>query len=117
MNDHAAIVESVLNYVEGWYEGDDARMDAALSHFLVKRRVVSADEIWDVNKVWMLGATQEGQGKLENPGSGLKDIVVLDSTDTMATVKLVSNDFVDYVHLAKYNGTWKIVNALWDFVK
>jgi hypothetical protein len=29
-------------------------------------------------------------------------------------VKLVAGDWVDYMHLAKWNGQWKIVNVLWQ---
>jgi hypothetical protein len=109
------IIQVVLDYVEGWYEGDAERMGNALSSDLVKRRVVSAQEIWDVSRDWMIEATGDGKGRLPDPASGRKDIVILDATETLATVKLSSNDFVDYLHLCKIDGFWKIVNVIWDY--
>jgi hypothetical protein len=31
-----------------------------------------------------------------------------------ASVKVVASDWIDYLHLARWNGTWKIVNVLWE---
>ncbi len=110
-----AIKKRVLDYVEGWYTADGARMQRALSPYLAKRRVVSNDEIWDVNKDWMVEATHNGRGKIADPENGLKEITILDHTDTVASVKLISNDFIDYLHLVNTDGEWAIVNALWDY--
>ncbi|MGI9056552.1 MAG: hypothetical protein ACR2F2_12210 [Pyrinomonadaceae bacterium] len=30
------------------------------------------------------------------------------------TVKLEMRDWVDYMHVAKFNGKWVIVNVLWE---
>ncbi len=115
MNNSEKITECVLNYVDGWYEGDGEKMDAALSKYLAKRRVVSADEIWNVDKEWMINATKEGKGKIKNREYAVKEIQILDNTDKIATVKLISNDFTDYLHLVNINNTWEIVNALWEY--
>jgi Putative lumazine-binding len=32
-----------------------------------------------------------------------------------ATVTLVAADGIDYLHMAKWNGEWKIVNVLWEW--
>ncbi len=115
MNDSDKITESVLNYVNGWYEAYVTKMNKALSKYLVKRRVVSADEIWDINKEWMLNATTEGKGKIDPTKNATKEIVILDKTEKIATVKLISNDFTDYIHLVKVDETWEIVNVLWEY--
>jgi hypothetical protein len=31
-----------------------------------------------------------------------------------ASARVVASDWVDYLHLAKWNGEWKIVNVLWE---
>ena len=31
-----------------------------------------------------------------------------------ASVKAVARNFVDYLHVGKVNGEWKIVNVLWE---
>lgn len=110
------IKKCVLDYVEGWYSSNDARMEKALSEKLVKRRYVSENETWEVNKEWMLNATKQGNGKIDFPDKGRKEITVFDCTSTMASVKVTSEKFYDYLHLCKVGSEWKIVNALWDFV-
>lgn len=116
MENNDAMVQTVLDYVEGWYQGDAARMDRALHARLAKRRVTPEGEVWAVDKEWMLQATGDGRGRIENPEKGRKDITILDATETMACVKLVSENFVDYLHLAQNEGKWVIMNALWDYV-
>ena len=115
MDNTQAIHKIALDYIEGWYEVSASRMDRALSPHLAKRRIVTAAEIWHVDKTWMVAATGDGKGRIENPSKGRKDITLLDQTETMATVKIVSEEFVDYLHLAKCDGQWSIVNALWDY--
>ena len=117
MTDDQQIHSIALDYIEGWYTADGSRMDRALSLHLAKRRIVSNDEIWHVDKSWMIKATGDGRGKIEDPNKGKKDISVLDRTTTMASVKIVSEKFIDYLHLSKINGSWSIVNALWDYVE
>ncbi|MBI9049123.1 MAG: nuclear transport factor 2 family protein [Anaerolineaceae bacterium] len=117
MEDREEIRLRILDYLEGWYEGDAARMQRTLSPHLAKRRMVSQDEIWEVSKDWMVEATGEGKGKLAVPEKGRKEITILDQTETMASVKIISEDFDDYVHLAKVENAWCIVNVLWDYLK
>src|SRR6516225_441086 len=40
-SDDVAIKQTALDYIEGWYEGDPARMERALHPELAKRMVVS----------------------------------------------------------------------------
>jgi len=110
------IINCVLDYVEGWYSSNDNRMEKALSGKLVKRRYLSENETWEVNKEWMINATKEGNGKIDFPDKGRKEITIFDVTSNMATVKLTSEEFDDYLHLCKSGDEWKIVNALWDYI-
>lgn len=115
MNDHDAIAETILNYVEGWYSADGSRMGKALHEKLAKRHVTGEGEVWEVSRDWMIEATDKGQGKIDNPESGVKTITILDMTDTIACAKLVSEQFTDYLHLVKDRGSWVIMHALWDY--
>ena len=64
----------------------------------------------------MVEATGNGKGRLSEPEKGIKEITILDQTESIASVKLVSNEFIDYLHLVKIDQDWVIVNALWDYV-
>jgi hypothetical protein len=39
-------------------------------------------------------------------------VTVLDASGGIATAKAVSADYIDYAHLVKIDGQWKIVNVL-----
>jgi hypothetical protein len=32
----------------------------------------------------------------------------------LATSSIIASGWIDYVHLARWNGQWKIVNVLWE---
>jgi hypothetical protein len=115
MEEKEAITRAVLDYVEGWYQADGARMERALHPDLAKRGFSPEGDIWNVDKSWMVEAAGRGQGRMEKPETGKKEIRILDIGKTIASVKLVSEKFIDYLHLARNGGEWKIVNALWEY--
>ena len=115
MKDEEAIERAALDYIEGWYQGNAARMDRALYTGLVKKRITPEGEVWEVNKDWMVAATEGGRGRIEHPEKGQKDITILDMTERMASIKIVSEKFIDYLHIVNDAGNWVIVNVLWDY--
>lgn len=115
MKDEEAIQQAALDYIEGWYQGDATRMKRALYDQLVKRRITPEGEEWVVDKEWMVNATENGRGRLEQPEKGQKEVTLLNQTGRMGSVKIESDQFIDYVHLIKDAGDWKIVNVLWDY--
>jgi len=115
MKDRDAIRQAALDYIEGWYQGDAARMDRALHAKLAKRRLAPGGKVWAVSKDWMVEATGNGRGRIEHPEEGMRQVTILDVTDRMGSVKIVSDEFVDYLHLVNDAGKWVIVNALWDY--
>lgn len=44
-----------------------------------------------------------------------KKVLFLDVSDQTASVKLIADEWIDYLHLVKLNGSWKIVNVLWQY--
>ena len=49
------------------------------------------------------------------PEKPKKEIIILDIFNKIASVKLVADDWVDYMHIVKLNGKWQLVNVLWQF--
>ncbi|MBG6129261.1 hypothetical protein IWQ47_000046 [Aquimarina sp. EL_43] len=49
------------------------------------------------------------------PKKPKKEVIILDVFDKTASVKLIADEWIDYMHIVKINGTWKIVNVLWQF--
>ncbi|PHN07000.1 nuclear transport factor 2 family protein [Flavilitoribacter nigricans] len=49
------------------------------------------------------------------PKEPRKEVIILDMYDKTASVKLIADDWIDYMHIVKLNGKWQIVNVLWQF--
>jgi hypothetical protein len=49
-----------------------------------------------------------------NAETAPRQVTILDILDQTASVKLVASWGIDYMHLAKYDGRWMIVNVLWQ---
>jgi hypothetical protein len=114
-----AIRQTVLDYLEGWYEGNVDRMDAALHPDLAKRIVhphpqTGRSMLSEATKTAMLEYTRAGGGKDKATEEASYEVTILDVYGGMASVKAVSPDYVDYIHLVKWNNEWKILNVLWE---
>lgn len=116
--DEAAIRGAALDYIEGWYEGDAARMERAVHPDLVKRIVVMAPQgvsaLNTMNSYELVASTGRGGGSDTAPEDQHKDVTILDVYGDAASVRIYASGWVDYLHLARWNGEWKIVNVLWE---
>jgi hypothetical protein len=118
-SDQTAIRRASLDYIEGWYTNDVERMRRALHPQMVKRRVVQAvdgnSSLDHGDAERLIQATRLGPGEAARPlGSRRREVRILDVHGNAATVKVEADQWVDYLHLAKWNGQWKIVNVLWE---
>jgi len=115
--DATAIRETALNYIEGWYEGNAERMERALHPELAKRIVRTKDgdsRLEQIGAMTLVQRTRRGGGKNTPKEKQQKDVTILDVFENAASVKIVASDWIDYLHLAKYDGRWIIVNVLWE---
>ncbi|MCH2194049.1 MAG: nuclear transport factor 2 family protein [Kordia sp.] len=62
----------------------------------------------------LLAATYNRNGD-QFPKKPKKEIVILDIHDKKASVKLMADEWIDYMHIVQLNGKWQIVNVLWQF--
>lgn len=118
-DDRAAIIATALDYIEGFYNGDVARMERSLHPELAKRiaYVDPATERSRIAEMSALRLIQFTRGKQERPtpkAEQQKDVSILDLFGNAASVKIVAASWVDYLHLTKFNGRWQIINVLWE---
>lgn len=116
--DKSAITQTALDYIEGWYEGNAERMERALHPDLAKRIVNTnaqgRSQLGQMSAMGLVQGVKRGGGKDTPKEKQQKDITILDVFGNAASVKIVASDWIDYLHVAKWNGRWVIVNVLWE---
>ncbi len=115
--DSAQVVAQARNYIEGSFTGDAGRMESALHPELTKV-MLARDRNTQRPYLRTMGAGDLVEGTLA--GLGLVpedewhiDVDVQDISRGIASVKVTSSMYIDYVQMGKVNGAWKIINVLW----
>jgi hypothetical protein len=117
--DRDAVRQAALDYVEGLYTADPSRIERSVHRNLTKRgfwrapqatayrpeSTMTFDQLMTLTTSWNKDGTRD---------TSLKEIAVLDVLDQIASAKIVANWGIDYMHLAKYDGRWQIINIVWQ---
>lgn len=117
-DDRAAIERTALDYVQGWYEGDAERMGRALHPELAKRAYRPDPQTGEprfrhATREQMVEATRRGGGSDTPASQRTYTVTVQDVYGEIASARVESFKYVDYLHLARVAGVWQIVNVLW----
>jgi|RhiMetdeSRZDD1v2_1073273.scaffolds.fasta_scaffold200140_2 putative lumazine-binding protein len=118
--DREAVRQAVLDYVEGIYNVQPERIERSVSPNLAKLgfyrpptettyrpgRSMAFQQLVEIAKNF----NKEGKLRKDAP----KEIEIYDVLDQTATVKLTAEWGIDYMHLAKMDGKWMIINVLWQ---
>jgi hypothetical protein len=115
--DTQAIYQAVSDYYDGWYKPDMKRMNRSL-HVGLAKRAIERDDAGEENllhltKEMMMDATRKGGGSNNPPEKKNWTITILDCYEEIATVKVNSVEYMEYIHLARQDGKWQIVNVLY----
>ena len=95
-------------------------MDRALHPGLAKRSLSQGDpdspELRSLTEERMVELTAAGGGTDKIPEEGLRiDVEVVELYGNIASVVVRSAVYREYLHLARTDEGWKIVNVLWHF--
>ena len=116
--DKLAIEKAIMNYVNAFYEADTTKAYESIARDLAKRGYYTTKE----------GAAAEAKMSFEQlvrlaqrwkssqnitPETPRK-VTVFDVLDRIASAKVEAKWGIDYFHLAKVNGSWMIINVLWQ---
>ena len=118
--DREAVRLAVLDYVEGIYNVEPARIERSVHPKLAKLgfyrgkndAAYRAGAAMPFERLLEVARNYNKEGKL--PKDAPKEVIVFDVLDQTATAKLVAEWGIDYMHLAKFDGKWMIVNVLWQ---
>ncbi len=114
--DSSVIRATAHDYIDGWYEGDAARMEGALHSHLAKRLVYEDqsghNRLVDLTAMELVQSTRAGTGKI--PRAQWRDsVTILDVFGSAALVRIDATTWVDYLEEVKWNGRWLILNVVW----
>ena len=116
--DREAIRQAALDYVEGVYNTQPERIQRSVHPSLVKRGFfkrngagpyieapMSYQQLVDLAGTWNKDKTRD---------TSIKKVDVLDALDQTAVAKVTASWGIDYLLLARYDGTWKIGQIVWQ---
>lgn len=118
--DREGVRRAVLDYVEGFYEGDSTkhirsvRPEVFKYGFWIPRDSTSyrGEQMkWNEFHAY---TNRVRTNKRFAPATAPKDIVIFDVLDQTASAKLTASWGVDYLLLARYDGKWMITHVLWQ---
>lgn len=116
--DSAGIRAAALDYIDGWYAADGARMERALHPELAKRNVTSdstgRSRLIQMSAMTLVQGTRSGGGSSIPVGQRSDSVQILDIYGAAASARVRAATWVDYMHLGKFNGRWRIINVLWE---
>lgn len=113
--DRDAIVRAALDYAEGYYGGEPARMARAVSPYVSKRGLLTppgskTPVVVQMNADTLIDASN---GVKLAPAERRITTEVFDITGDAASARVFTAQFNDYLHLIRRDGAWQILNVLW----
>jgi hypothetical protein len=109
--DSAAVTATVRNYIEAYYTGDSKRMAQTLHPHYLKHMIHGDIPIREKTAVEMVHDVRTGPDDIP-PAERTEQISVLDITGGIASAKLVTPHWTDYLTLTKSDGEWKILSVV-----
>jgi hypothetical protein len=117
--DLVAIRAAVLDYFEGWFDGDPIRMDRALHPGLAKQAIgqdQNRSETLDVTtRDEMVEATTRGLGRPRDLPDRAIRVEIAGVSGDIASVIVHSAVYVEFVLLARTSDGWRITATLWQW--
>ncbi|MCZ4244003.1 nuclear transport factor 2 family protein [Pedobacter punctiformis] len=119
--DSLDIKQAVLDYIESQHTPNPSQMERALHPRLVKRtfwkdKETNKDYVRETSAESMVILAESYNKKKDKfPAVPKKEVKFLDISDRTASVKLLADEWIDYMHLVKLNNSWKIINVLWQY--
>ena len=111
-DESSAVRATVKDYIEAYYAGDARRLEQTLHPHYLKHVIQGSLPMTEKTGVQMLQDIRiEGPSAVPEPDQ-TADITVLDVSGDMASAKLVTPRWVDYLTLFKSDGQWKILSVV-----
>ena len=118
--DREEVRRAVLDYVEGFYEGDSAKLARSIRPEVYKfgfwkgrdaTSYAGSQMTWPQFFAYARGVKENNR---QAPPTAPKRIELYDVQDQTASAKLTASWGTDYLLLGKYNGKWMISHVMWQ---
>jgi Putative lumazine-binding len=111
-DDSSAVRDTVTNYMEAYYTGDTLRMQQTLHPHYLKHMIHG-----DIPMREKTGAEMVKEVRAHGPADlpaeqKTEQVSVLDIAGNLASAKLVTPGWTDYMTLSKVDGQWKILSVV-----
>ena len=111
-DDSSAVRDTVTNYIEAYYTGDARRMQQTLHPHYLKHMIHG-----DIPMREKTGAEMVKEVRAHGPADvpaiqKTEQVSVLDIAGNIASAKLVTPGWTDYMTLSKVDGQWKILSVV-----
>ena len=111
-DDSSAVRATVTNYIEAYYTGDARRMEQTVDPHYLKHVIHGNIPMREKTAPEMLEEVRT-HGIPDIPQTQrTEQVIVLDVAGNIASAKLVTPGWMDYVTLAKSGGEWKILSIV-----
>lgn len=108
-----AVMKAALDYIDGYIEGDAERHARAYHPECLKRRY-STDEETGVDELVVLSPHVMADYAALSKMSDCDVEVIVDAiSDDIASVRIYSCNWVDFLHIVKARGDWKVFHVTW----
>lgn len=119
--DREGVRRASLDYIEGFYEGDAAKLRRSIRPDVTKFGFYKeggstqyASEPMSFEQMIAFADRVRTTGRGGPPANAPKEVILLDVQDQTAAAKIIAWWGTDYLHLAKYEGRWMIVHVIWQ---
>jgi hypothetical protein len=111
-DDASAVRGTVTNYIEGYFTGDAPRLEQTLDPHYLKHVIHEPRVMREMTESDLMNGLR-GQGVPDMPAADkTEQVTVLDVAGDIASAKLVTPEWTDYMTLLKVNGKWKILSVV-----
>jgi hypothetical protein len=119
-DDREGVRRAVLDYVEGFYEGDSTKLMRSIRPDVYKygfwfsrdsSKYLGEQMTWREILAYAHGVKQNNR---QAPANSVKDVAIYEVQNQTASAKLTAYWGTDYVLLGKYGDKWMITHVMWQ---
>lgn len=119
--DHEAVERACFDYIDAFYEVKPEYIERSVHESLRKVGFSMWGDMTDYSEPHEmtfaqardLAASWNTEGTKTDDDSP-REVVLYEVLDKTAVAKVTATWGVDYMHLAKFDDTWKIINVIWQ---